>query len=541
LELSTLKNRSLFVRGFGNRPFPSLLSETPSIQNRPAAEKPLQGCGAWLQIVCGLLLALSTVGISGCHSDAYYYYKFPEYTYAGRPVPPSQLAQRVMIGVTANGSSGSLQIVDALRDIRSNVENTIPSFSIKGYSSGYPGTILNFPSELRGYVYSSSDGTLTNINYSTESSSGSVGTFESGSSSVAVPPTFAHYYGAEEAAGVLEVIDNLTGSSYGLNLPNVYKVVVNTGDTVALAMVRNSNSLYRIFKLNQNQYPTQQAAIAGTGSADCEPSILPVYCVVAVPGAFDEPSGVYFSLDGTTAYVLNCGPECGGQTASVTLLEQGPLNNNVIAVASGFTPPVGYVPPQLNPPNVPVPGGVTAALSDGTTLYLAGQQLQPDGLFAGYLTTMNQATNTITGKYSISDGSHSKILFADNNTLWIGSQYCATGEREAHGLNYNCLTMAVLSGTVAAPIASVQVVPNVTPGSPTAVVPYPNQNDNQYYYGSLTGLCWVQNYNKVYTAYGGQVHIFSTVDGSEIDNEYVAVQGTALDVAYMDALTDGAN
>jgi hypothetical protein len=38
------------------------------------------------------------------------------------------------------------------------------------------------------------------------------------------------------------------------------------------------------------------------------------------------------------------------------------------------------------------------------------------------------ATNTVTGKYSISDGTHTKMLFADNNTLWIGSQYCATGE-----------------------------------------------------------------------------------------------------------------
>jgi hypothetical protein len=56
----------------------------------------------------------------------------------------------------------------------------------------------------------------------------------------------------------------------------------------------------------------------------------------------------------------------------------------------------------------------------------------------------------------------------------------------------------------------------------------------------------VQNFNKVYTAYGGQVHIFSTVLSSsgianEIDNEFVTVQGTALDVAYMDALSDGAN
>jgi len=475
------------------------------------------------------MLALSTLTLSSCKPASYYYYKFPEFTYAGRPIPPSKLAQRVMISVTANGSSGSLQIVDALRDIRNNVEDTIPSFSISGYSSGYPGTILSFPAELRGYVYSNSDGSLTNINYSTEASSGSVGTFQSGSSAVAVPPTFGHYYGAEEGAGVLEVIDNLTGRSYGLNLPNVFKVVVNTGDTVALAMVRNSNVLYRIFKLNQNQYPTSLAAIQATGSADCEPTLLPVYCVVPVPGTYDEPAGVYFSLDGTTAYVLNCGPECGGTTASVTLLQQGPLNENVI--------PSSPVEPNPMIANVPVPGGVTEALSDGTTLYLAGQQLQPDGLFAGYLSTMNQATNTITNKYRISDGSHSKMLFADNNTLWIGSQFCATGEHAKMGENYNCLTMVVLGGTTLSP----QIVPNVTPGSATAVVPYPNQNDNQYYYGSLTGLCWVQNYNKVYTAYGGQVHIFSTVDGSEIDNQLVTVQGTALDVAYMDALTDDAN
>jgi hypothetical protein len=496
-------------------------------------DKPFQD-GLGFKLVCGLLLALSTLGVSSCHSAAYYYYKFPEYNYAGRPVPPSKLAQRVMIGVTVNGTFGSLQIVDALRDIRSNVEDTIPSFQISGYSSGYPGTILNFPAELRGYVYSNSDGTLNNINYSSETSSGSVGTFQSGSSAVAVPPTFAHYYGAEEAAGVLELSDNQTGQSYGLIIPNVFKVIVNKGDSVALAMVRNSNVLYRIFKLNLDEYPTSLAAIQATGSADCEPNLLPVYCAVAVPGTYDEPADVYFSLDGTTAYVLNCGPECGGKTASVTLLQLGPLNENLI--------PTSPVQPNPMIANVPVPGGVTAALSDGTTLYLAGQQLQPDGLFEGFLSTMNQATNTITAKYPISDGSHSKMLFADNNTLWIGSQFCATGEREKLGLNYNCLTMITLNPAAATnPVVATQIVPNVTPGSPTAVVPYPNQNDNQWYYGSLTGLCWVQNYNKVYTAYGGQVHIFSTVDGSEIDNEFVTVQGTALDVTYMDALTDDAN
>jgi hypothetical protein len=552
--------------------------------------------------------------LASCHSASYYYYKFPEYTYAGRPIPPSKLAERVMIGYTANGSNGGLAIVDGLRDIRSNVQDTIPSFAISGYSSGYPATIFNFPAEMRGYVYSNSDGSLTSIDYSTEASSGSVGSFQSGANAVAVPPTFTRFYGAEEAAGILEVLDNSTSSTYILNIPNVYKVVTNTGDTVTLAMVRNANVLYRVFKLNANQYPTNIAAIQATGAVDCEPSLLPVYCAVSVPGAYDRPSGVYFSLDGTTAYVLNCGPECGdttpGATASVTLLQQGPLNNNVIPSS----------PVQPNPviATVPVPGGVTAALSDGTTLYLAGQSqyaigangttigaANPEGLFAGYLTTMNQATNTITGAYSISDGTHSKLLFADNNTLWIGSSFCANGVRQylsASGVatqaaNYNCLTRfvlgtaailptwtagtsfnvsqqvtdgtntqvvltagtsggnapvwnATLNGTTQdgsivwvniGPTSRVEVLPAITPngtGSNALTVAYPNQNDNQFYYGSLTGICWVQSFNKVYTAYGGQVHVFSTVDGSEIDNQYVTVQGTALDVAYLDAADD---
>jgi len=86
------------------------------------------------------------------------------------------------------------------------------------------------------------------------------------------------------------------------------------------------------------------------------------------------------------------------------------------------------------------------------------------------------------------------------------------------------------------------IVPAVTQSATAPVtVPYPNTNQNQYYYGDLTGLCWVQNFNKVYTAYGGQVHAFNTADGSEINNVNIIVQGTALDVAYLDAVTDADN
>jgi hypothetical protein len=95
-------------------------------------------------------------------------------------------------------------------------------------------------------------------------------------------------------------------------------------------------------------------------------------------------------------------------------------------------------------------------------------------------------------------------------------------------------------------VTSAQVLPAVAPNLPgtsnTALaVLYPNTNQNQYYYGSLTGICWVQTFGKVYTADGGQIHAFNTVDGSERDNYYITVQGTVFDVAYMDALTNAAN
>ncbi len=219
--------------------------------------------------------------------------------------------------------------------------------------------------------------------------------------------------------------------------------------------------------------------------------------------------------------------------------------------------------PVANP--IPIPGGVTAAVSDGTNLYLSGQSLfrpgasgalgttpAADGLFTGFLTVMPLATDVPGKPVSISDGTHTRMLLADDNTLWIGSSNCAVGERAHTGQNINCLTLINLGSTT--PTAT--VLPAVTPGG-SATVPYPNTNGNLYYYGDLTGLCWVQSYHKVFTAYGGQIHAFYTggaitdnydpafnttpAAGTEIDNTNIILQGTVLDVAYMDASTNQAN
>ena len=335
-------------------------------------------------IASGILLAAATLALTACSRTILY--NTPEYNYAGRPIPPSKLLARVLATYTANGSAGGAVMLDGDRDLRGNVQNTIKNFPISGFSEGYPGTILNFPEQLVGYVYSLNDGNLTAINYSKETGSGNVGSFGTNSPSVAAAPIGAVLAGAGEQAGVLTV--GLGGSTFNLNLPNVDKVVIDRGGQVILAMVRNSNSLYRVVKL-----PSTNNPIIPPGSVDCEPLLLPVVCVVPVAGQYDHPVDASFSLDGNTTYILNSGPENGGTAAGVTFLQTGQLNMNLIPtvdpLSAGAPSPLAPIP-VANP--ILVPGGATAALPDSNYLYVAGQQLQTgtyNGLFAGKLTLIN--------------------------------------------------------------------------------------------------------------------------------------------------------
>jgi hypothetical protein len=293
------------------------------------------------------------------------------------------------------------------------------------------------------------------------------------------------------------------GSSYGLNVPNIYRVSTNPSGSAALAFVQDSNLVYSVYKLQTNQKVPSNAV-------DCEPQNIPVYCVLPVPGDFDRPTKAVFSADGTTAFVLNCGPECGGKQASVSFL---PLAG--IIIQSGAPVPPGA--PSAVTATIPVPGGVTNALQNGNLLYLAGQQLQSDGFFAGFLSILDLGGQKITGDYSISDGTHTRMNFADDNTLWIGSQLCTQGERYHQGAttNLGCLTMF-----------------NTANNSVTMI---------DSYKGDATGVAAVITLHKVYTAEGGQVYIYSTVDGSSLDNSQVTVVGTAYDVAYMDSPSDANN
>ncbi len=486
-----------------------------------------------------VLLCTCVAILSGCGSRPY---KTTVNQFAGRPVPPSKLTQRVMVGISQSSSSGGqLELLDAKRDIRSNVYTANSTFSIGGFAANAL-QIISYPEQLRGFVYSA-DGSVTTINYSTEAAQGTTAASPGPASSVFVPEDTQAVYTAVERLGTFTISAPASGSatstsltaSYTFPVPSVYKVVANPAHSVVLLMLRNSDLVYRLLQLNSDQ-------VSPPGALTCQPVNKPVYCLLPVGStqpdgsvsepAFHRPVDAYFSPDGSQVYFLSCGRECGGTAATG---DDAPALNfaNLNTLRTDYYPPSAtYTSPVVS--STPVPGGATVALSDGSTVYVAGQSLAADGLYTGNLSLIRLATQTVSATYSISDGTHTKLLFADDNTLWIGSSNCANGERAAHNQNYNCLTRYDITNRTAA------IVPAVTPGG-TVTVPYPNENLDPYYYGSLSGLCWVEGLNKVYTAYGGQVHAFNTADGTEINNINITVQGTANDVAYIDASTNAAN
>jgi hypothetical protein len=480
----------------------------------------------WLSAVSALALA---AGVAGCGGTTYF---------AGRNLPPSGLTNRVLIAVQNPSafSKGALVFADAYYDIRSGYNGTPAGFSISGYSGALPATIQNMPEEQLGMVYGSGDGSFTPVNYAKENSSGATSGLNGLSSSIFTTRNQNYVFAASQQATVLTVVDHTNGGSYPLSLPGVYRVSVNPGGSVALAFVENSNYAYYPVKLTASQTTNFSGGPTTWPKAavDCEPQNAPGWCLFqaqspdnkdatgyywGTPLTFDRPVKAVFSTDGGTAYVLNCGPECGGSKASITPLPIAPMIF-LMGQASGTLPKSA----ALSSSTLAIPGGASNALVDSTTMYVVGQAPQVvsgQTLFTGNLTSVNLSTMTASAPISISDGQPgavSRMIEADNNTLWIGMTKCTNGVRAATGQAYGCLTMVNIA----------------TPAAPTVTMLEP-------YIGDATGIAAVTGLNKIYTAEGGQVYIYSTIDGLALDNQYVTVTGTAYDLAYMDATTDANN
>jgi hypothetical protein len=218
-----------------------------------------------------------------------------------------------------------------------------------------------------------------------------------------------------------------------------------------------------------------------------------------VSGTFDKPVGAVFSADGSRAYVLNSGPERGGIAASVLVVDMN------------ISPPAAGIP-------IPIPGGATASLLQGTSLYIAGTPNAPNNdctgvtpatasTSCGQLTVLDTVTLAASTPVPITDGYHDHMQIGANGQLFIGSR--------------NCTNINISGGEVR---GCLSIVNNSTAG---IVAPPAN--------GNVTAIEPIPNRNVVYVCEGGALQIYDTTTGKlQTNPEQPNVVGQAIDVKVVD-------
>lgn len=289
------------------------------------------------------------------------------------------------------------------------------------------------------------------------------------------------------------VVLNLSANSITatISVPNAQTVVSSPDGTEVLAFSNDSDAVTVIYPL-----------LVNTNSSD----------IVTVSG-FDRPAYAVFSADGSTAYVLNCGAECGGTRASVQILN------------------LGTTPPTLGA-LVPV-NGATIGFVAGSSLYVAGKgtptgplcssiknAAQTGATYCGVLDIVDLTSmkdpyyNNPATEIAITDGHHDRIDVSSNGQLFIGSQTCTNigNVNNPQGEVRGCLSIF---------------------NTQTAAVVIPPDN------GDVTGLQSFTTREVEYVAEGGNLRVYDTTIDSLLLNSYIetgtiTIRGYVIDVKAID-------
>jgi hypothetical protein len=361
--------------------------------------------------------------------------------------------------ITNNVSAGTglagVYIVDAANDVRG---------SITPISAGNtPGMMVLTPNRTLTLVFSGngtqfSDNQFTIITNAGEAAAGHV-TLPGVTESFVVSPDSSAAYVAVPTApvigqspGIVEAISLGSGTVTGqVDVPSAHYLSIDNSGNRILAFSDNSDSVAVITPSN-----------IGIGNA------------VTLVCCFARPVAAFFSGDDSTAYVVNCGAECGGTQSS--------------AQASIQTLDLTTNPPTPGAP-VPVPAA-TVAFVNNSTMYLAGTPLpavsctvQQVQTTCGELTTFDLASMSVVGSpVPINDGYHDRIALGANGQLFIGARTCS----QAGCLSiYNTQNSAV--GTV--------------PPGGVGFPPVP---------GDVTGIQPIATRTVVYVVQGGTLDIYDT-------------------------------
>ena len=376
------------------------------------------------------------------------------------------------------GPTPVLNVVDASRDVLSPF-----TVSLTGFGSE-PGLMALAPNKSFTMVFSASNNSITLINNAAEtvvqSGSGFLPpiTLPDFTESMLVAPDNATGWAAVPNApvlgqdpGVVEVLRLGTASVQAtLNIRGAHYIVMSHSGNRVLAMGETSDTVTVI-----------SPSLIGTGN---DP-LTPVCC-------FDHPVGGLFSTDDSTAYIFNCGPECGGLAAGVTVLD---MNTNTIVTTIAVE-------------------GATAGLLSGSTLYVAGTPSAPGNDCAGTMTaatvcgrldTVDTASMSVTGSAVITDGYHTRVELGGNGQLFVGAKFCTNINNPPTEVR-GCLSIFDTS-------TAAVVIPPAT--------------------GTVTGMQAISGRGVVYVVQDGELRIYDTTT-DQLQSRQIDIIGQASDVKLVD-------
>ena len=394
------------------------------------------------------------VVLAGCSS----------YTAPGTTVTTSGVTTRAFVS-NAGFSAGNLPASDLQMVNFKNDKLLTQRIAL----AGNPQLIVVSSNRRASLVFDAGVNQLSVVDNATETANAPIVLPDAAQSMVILPNNTTGYVAMRNApatpiAGLVVAVDMVNNNlGVAFAVPRARRLALSHNGNTLLAFGDGSNFIIAINTANNSE-----SLIAGPG--------------------LDQPVNAVFSSDDSTAYIMNCGPECGGTAASVT-----PLNMATMTLGT----------PLL------VPGGATVGFLNNSILYVAGSCATCGGPPFGRLTVISTPALAITTSVSISDGYHDRIEMTGNNKLYIGATNAAFSNGSTStctNATQGCLSMFNMSGN-------------------TAVISGP--------LGPVTGIAPITGRSVVYVCEGGELIIYDdTADVPQATQ--IDIVGQAYDVKQID-------
>ena len=390
-------------------------------------------------------------------------------------------------GVTTTSSFGALIILNGYND-------TLTGLSpLSGGNS--PGLMASSPTRNTIGAFDSSSNSLYAVNTATEKNIGGGVKILGPTTSFVIPTAQPIAYAAVPSAvvtgfaihGAVNVANFSTGDTTTIAAPNAQTVVSNATGTQLLVFSNDSNSMI-VLSPGLAAPPVDTSCYSNPPNAVC----------TFVPG-FDRP--VYAIVSGTTAYVLNCGPQCGGTQASVMTVD-----------LTSFTI-TGTIPVDA----------ATWGILSGSILYVAGTSPTNNACTGqttaaktcGRLDVVDLGSGTVTASAVITDGYHDRMDLTQNGQVFVGS--------------YDCTNVGDVGNPGAGEVRGCLSIYNVASGA--VIIPPDN--------GNVDGLQGIVSRYAEYVAEGGNLRVYDTTSDVLLINQYLpegtfGIPGYIGDVKAMD-------